>query len=94
MSRTEIEEAKAAVLLAEIKRRDKLNAWNDYTSFFATKLVGLASLLSGTISSISPDTLPLHLQPGQSRMLIGLGLGLLIGNRVVGIVAKIVNALK
>jgi hypothetical protein len=94
MSRTEIEEAKTAALLAEIKRHEKLNAWNDYTSFFATKVVGLASLISGTISLISPDILPLHLQPSQSRVLIGLGLGLLVGNRVVGIVAKIVNALK
>jgi len=94
MPRTDVIEAKTTAEIATIKRRQKLSAWNDYISFGVVKGAGLLSFLSGSISLINPNYLPIHLENKQAQAALGIGLALLAGHQFVAVVSRIINGLK
>lgn len=92
MPNTAIAEAKDAAQVSSIRRKARLAAWEDYAGFVVAKSAGLGALIFGGIEILDPNLLP-HL-PVNAETLIGGGLALLAGNKVVTLLAKITNAFK
>jgi hypothetical protein len=89
---TSVSEVRSTVLIASIKRKERLQAASDYITFAVTKAFGLATLVVGILEKVDPNIFPNQiLQPEKA---IGVGLALLGGGRVVSLIAKIANALK
>lgn len=88
----EIDKAKKTMLLASIRRKDKLQAINDYIGFATAKSFGLIALIVGVFETVDPSILPINMDHPERA--IAIGLALLTGNRIISLIAKVVNSIK
>jgi len=89
----DVEHAKKIVLVAQIKRKERLQSILDYIGFIARLLFGLTSLIVGSFEYFAPTILPMS--PSKPEIYIALGLAFLsVGERVIAKIEKAAKALK
>lgn len=88
----DVELARNIVLVAQIKRNERLQSIGDYVSFVIRMLFGVAALIVGGIETADPNILPIQLS--NPLGCIAVGVGLLGGKKLVSRIAKASNALK
>lgn len=89
----DVELAKKIAQVAQIRRKEKLDALKDYTGFVVNTLVGMTLVISGFLGEFVPTILPSKISSNPEAY-IALGLTCFIGKGILTIFAKIANSLK
>jgi hypothetical protein len=83
---------KEELAVTEARRRGRIKAVEDWTGAISRIVVGTVATIGGALEAIDPSYFPGDVpRPG---LVLGVGLGLLLGKRVVEIVSKVLEALK
>lgn len=78
-------------LVRQQSRRRRLAKWDDYTEWVASKVIGFAGLSVGGLEMLDPAILPLQVaEPG---WWFGIGSGLILGKRAVGLLKRVLIVL-
>jgi hypothetical protein len=89
-SKKELGEYEYELKIQALQRKERLQAWNDYTAFATSKLSGVTAVVCGGLDVVNPSLIPHISHP---EMLLGAGLGLLTGKSVLSFISKIATAL-
>jgi hypothetical protein len=85
ITKEEFEAAKRELNIGQLKRRETLAAWNEYTGFFISKLCGLVAAICGGLDLIYPSLIPHIPHP---EMFLGTGLAILTGKTLITKLAR------
>jgi hypothetical protein len=87
----ELEKAKRQIAINKMKRSDRIEAVGQYVAFITAKLAGIGGLGIGVFEILQPEVIAtVGVAPGP---LVGVGLALLTGPKVVNVLAKVLNGL-
>jgi|SRR5215210_5002732 len=89
--RNDVEAARQAAKVREIKRREQLAGWNDFISFFTAKVLGLGGLTVGGLNILAPHLLPITVS--QPAWVAAAGLALFTGKSLLRLVSSADDAL-
>jgi hypothetical protein len=89
----DIELARKTVLVAQIKRKERMQAILDYIGLIVRIVFGLTSLIVGTLEFFDPTLLPINYSKPEIYIAIGLSF-LSVSERVISKIEKVAKALK
>jgi hypothetical protein len=84
-SKDDLECAKRDLQIKELRRKERIAAWNDYVGFATSKLVKLTATVSGRLGLVSPATFVKIPHP---EMLLGGGIAILGDNRALSVLGS------
>ena len=76
--------------MKQCRRRDRIAAWSDYTTFLTAKAIALTLVVCGLLDIVRPSLIPSIQHP---ETFLGGGLALLTGKGVLSVVAKALKPL-
>ena len=90
----QLSEAETIVALNNLRRKERIKAFDEWIGFITIKTIGISSLIVGGLEIIVPSFLTVALSPPFTPItLVGIGLSFLTGTKSIFLIKRVLQTL-